>query len=105
MPGYGLRNIQNTVLVKGELPAMYEVIDKYLKSFREIAHLTTENGWVDNATLKFEILEQDEKKALVELNFEEIVMSASGCTINRVECWGKVELQLEGQKVVGVTIL
>lgn len=60
---------------------------------------------MDNATLKFEVLERDEKRVLIEFSFEEIVMSASGCTVNRVECWDKVELQLQGEEVVGVAIL
>lgn len=84
---------------------MYEIIEKYLKSFREIAYLTTENGWVDNATLNFEILEQDEGRAVVELNFEEIVMSASSCSSTFPQHSTRLIVQPEGQEVVGVTIL
>jgi len=36
--------------------SMRAVLDKYLKSFREIVELTVENGWVDNSTLQFSVL-------------------------------------------------
>ena len=85
--------------------SMRAVLDKYLKSFREIVELTVENGWVDNSTLQFSVLEISSEYALLELNFIEIVMSASGCTINREERWGRVKLKLENEAVVEVEVL
>jgi hypothetical protein len=46
-------------------------IKEYLESCRELSQLTTQNGWIDNETLKITVLTQAENTALVDVRFDE----------------------------------
>lgn len=70
-------------------------IDEYLKSARELAQLCSQNGWIDNETLHYELTEQDPSHAVVNVTFDEVVMEGSGCVADRVSCYGKMRLTLD----------
>lgn len=70
-------------------------IDEYLKSARELAQLCSQNGWIDNETLHYELTEQDSNHAVVNVTFDEVVMEGSGCVADRVSCYGKMRLTLD----------
>jgi hypothetical protein len=81
-------------------------IQEYLETCRELSQLTTQNGWIDNETLKINILSQEKNATLVDVRFEEIVMEDAGCFAARVECYGQVRLQLdENGQVMKMEIL
>lgn len=69
-------------------------INEYLKSSRELAQLCSQNGWIDNETLRYELTEQDNDHAVVNVHFDEVVMEGSGCVAARVPCYGKMRLSL-----------
>jgi hypothetical protein len=70
-------------------------IEEYLKSARELSTLCSQNGWIDNETLRYELMEQDDTHAVVNVTFDEVVMEGSGCVADRVSCYGKLRLTLD----------
>lgn len=69
-------------------------IDEYLKSTPKLAQLCSQNGWIDNETLRYELMEQADNHAIVNVTFDEVVMEGSGCVADRVSCYGKIRLVL-----------
>jgi len=81
-------------------------IKEYLENCRELSQLTTQNGWIDNETLKISILTQAENTTLVDVRFDELIMEGAGCLADRVACYGQVRLQLdENEQVTNMEIL
>jgi len=70
-------------------------IEKYLRSCRELSEFCSQNGWIDNSTLILEVLFENDRKAIVDVRFEEIIMEGSGCVAARIPCWGKMVLELD----------
>jgi len=54
----------------------------------------TQNGWIDNESLWFEIRESANDDVVVAVGFVEVIMEESGCVANRRECFGKLRLFL-----------
>ncbi|MBT3197312.1 MAG: hypothetical protein HN842_11655 [Gammaproteobacteria bacterium] len=71
-----------------------DVVAAYLKSCRELSQMTEYNGWIDNSTLQYQIVDEDSEGVTVELSFEEIFTSA--CCEERAERWGRVRLGFNG---------
>ncbi|MCK5719422.1 MAG: hypothetical protein KAH84_05655 [Thiomargarita sp.] len=83
-----------------------ENLRKYLENCRELSELTSQNGWIDNESLEIEIIEQEQNTVTLKVIFKELIMEGAGCLANRLECFGKVQLQLdENGKVVDMKIL
>lgn len=81
-------------------------IHEYLCSCRELAELCTQNGWIDNETLTFQIIEQDKDSLLVSVGFEEIIVEAAGCIGGRRTCQGRVRIALAGDgSISGIKVL
>lgn len=69
-------------------------IDEYLKSTPKLAQLCSQNGWIDNETLNYELMEQGDDQAVVNVTFDEVIMEGSGCVAGRISCYGKMRLTL-----------
>lgn len=54
-----------------------------------LAALCTQNGWIDNDTLWFEVRDD---AATVSVHFEEVVTKGGGCVAKRQPCWGEVRI-------------
>ena len=81
-------------------------IEKYLATCRELTQLCTQNGWIDNDTLRFEVDQQSPAQVTGAVSFEEVVMEGSGCVATRVSCHGRVRLRLdEAGEVKGLELL
>ncbi|HEW98336.1 MAG: hypothetical protein DRR16_14175 [Candidatus Parabeggiatoa sp. nov. 3] len=81
-------------------------IEHYLQTCRELSQLTTQNGWIDNDTLKITILSTEENSVVVEVRFDELIMEGSGCLADRIKCYGQVRLQLdENDHIINMEIL
>lgn len=66
----------------------------------------TQNGWIDNDTLWFEIQSRRTNEVTVAVKFIEILMEGSGCVADRRECFGKLRLRLgENNEIVGVEVI
>ncbi len=81
-------------------------IKYFLETCRELTQLTTQNGWIDNDSLKFDIISKNKDNLLVAVNFDEIIMEGSGCVAGKVACYGQVKLLLnQDEQVIGVKII
>lgn len=79
---------------------------EYLASCRELAQLTTQNGWIDDSTLVVKVLEPTPRGFTAEVRFEEIVMEGSGCVADRKPCFGIVQVRLNADgDVQGIDLL
>ena len=67
-------------------------IQQYLENCRELTGFCTQNGWIDNASLRFEIKSQDAGSARISVEFAEVIMEGAGCVAGRVECFGQLRL-------------
>lgn len=69
-------------------------IQRYLTSCRELAAFCAQNGWIDNNTLDYEILEQDDHHVLAFVQFEEILLEGGGRVAGRIAHQGRLRLAL-----------
>ena len=69
-------------------------LEEYLHQCRELNALCTQNGWIDNDTLRVDILEKNGPNILAAVSFEEILMEGAGCVAGRVSCYGRVRAWL-----------
>lgn len=82
-----------------------ETIDRWLKSNTLISDFCSQNGWIDNDTLRYEVRDRDDRALRVNVYFTEVIMEGSGCVADRVERFGQVELEVDDQdKVVDARI-
>ena len=65
---------------------------EYLNFVPEIAELCTQNGWIDNETIRYDIIEKHGEQLLLAVEFEEIIMEGAGCEADRKPCYGRVRL-------------
>ena len=64
----------------------------YLQTVPTLTKLCTQNGWIDNDTLRYEILEQDENQFLLSIEFEEVIVEGSGCVADHKSCYGRARV-------------
>ena len=70
-------------------------IDRYLLSCRELTAFCSQNGWIDNQSMNYEIIEQNDHHVIAFVQFEEILMEGSGCIAGRIPCQGRLRLTLD----------
>jgi hypothetical protein len=70
-------------------------IERYLLSCRELTAFCSQNGWIDNQSMSYEIIEQNDHHVIAFVQFEEILMEGSGCIAGRVPCQGRLRLTLD----------
>ena len=69
---------------------LQKTVRKYLLTCQEITAFCTQNGWIDNESLEFEIVEQQNNNIIISVKFDEIIMEGAGCIANHVSCFGKL---------------
>lgn len=72
-----------------------EAIRDYLLNCRELNDFTTRNGWIDDDTITFEILEDEPDGSLIMVEFTEVIREEDGNSLDRVPCTGKMRLSLD----------
>jgi hypothetical protein len=82
------------------MPETQAAIQKYLENCRELTQFCTQNGWIDNSSLRFEIKSQDAASALLTVQFAEVVMEGAGCIADRVQCFGQLRLFFDADGIV-----
>ena len=75
-------------------------LETYLAACPELARLTSQNGWIDNATLRIKVLAQGGGWVRAAVQFEEVVMEGAGCVADRKACFGLVRAELNGEGAV-----
>jgi len=74
---------------------LMQYIERYLLSCRELKAFCAQNGWIDNNSLRYEIIEQNDNYVIAFVQFEEILMEGSGCVPGRIPCQGRLWLTLD----------
>jgi len=75
-------------------------IDAWLRSNLLINRFCTQNGWIDDDTLRYEVSRSNDDWTRVNIHFTELVMEGSGCVADRVNCFGQVDLRLDERACV-----
>jgi len=70
-------------------------IERYLLSCRELTAFCSHNGWIDNQSMNYDIIEQNDHHVIAFVQFEEILMEGSGCIAGRIPCQGRLRLTLD----------
>ena len=84
---------------------MSHEIDEYLKNCPELTRLCSQNGWIDNSSLRSEILGESPHEVLLAVYFDEVGMEGSGCVAAIKPCYGRVRAQVDNSgKVLGIQI-
>jgi hypothetical protein len=82
-----------------------ETIDRWLKTSPLLSGFCSQNGWIDNDTLRYEVRSRDDHRLRVNVYFTEVIMEGSGCVADRVERFGQVDLKVDDHdKVVDAQI-
>jgi hypothetical protein len=82
-----------------------EPIERWLKTNTLISRFCSQNGWIDDGTLRYEIRGRDDHRVRVNVYFTEVIMEGSGCVADRVERFGQVDLEVDDQdKVIDAKI-
>ncbi len=76
---------------------------EYLRGAPELPKLCTQNGWIDNDTLRYEILTQRGRQLLLAVEFDEVIMEGSGCVADRKPCYGRIRISQDDKGVYGLT--
>lgn len=74
---------------------MSREIAEYLKVCPELTTLCSQNGWIDNSSLRSEILSKSSHEILLAVYFDEVVMEGSGCVATIKPCYGRVRVQTD----------
>ena len=64
-------------------------------SCRELTSFCSQNGWIDNNTLHYEIIQEDDHQIIAYVQFEEILTEASNQQASRICCQGRLRLLLD----------
>lgn len=83
----------------------HEAIVKLLQNCRELNAFCSQNGWIINDSIRYEILETQPDGLLMYVTFLESVMEGSGCQADQKSCYGRLRLKLnEEGKITGMEI-
>ena len=74
---------------------MMENIERYLMSCRELTAFCSQNGWIDNQSLYYEIIEQNDHHVIALVQFVEVLMEDADCMAGRISCQGRLRLTLD----------
>ena len=80
-------------------------IDDDLRHCPELARLCRLNGWINNDSLRVEVVTESGEYTIANIEFEEIVMQAAGSVAGRVPCYGKVRVHRKYGLPDGIEIL
>lgn len=67
-------------------------IHRFLLRTPALSRFCTQNGWIDDDTLWFEVRDRSAEELHVNVHFHEIIVKGAGCVANRVECYGRVRI-------------
>lgn len=77
-------------------------IEEYLRRCHELSAFCSENGWIDNDTLRWEVTAEQADCIEVTVRFNEVTTQGGGCVARHIECFGRLRLQLSGSgEIIG----
>lgn len=72
-------------------------IDRILKHCNELSAFCSQNGWIINDSIRYEILETCSGSLLIYVTFLESIMEGSGCQADQKPCYGRLRLVMNNQ--------
>lgn len=69
----------------------------YLARCRELAGFCSQNGWIDNQSIDFDIQRRDARELLVAVKFTEVIMKGAGCEARRMPCFARLLLRTDAR--------
>lgn len=69
-------------------------IGNYLSQCRELVAFSDQGGFFESDTISFRIADEQEDSLLLAVQYEEVVMEASGCCATRLDRFGFLRLFL-----------
>ena len=70
-------------------------IEGYLRTCRELNALCSQNGWIDNETLRVDMVEWTGQAVTASVTFDELIMKGgTGCVGRRLPRFGRVRIHL-----------
>lgn len=70
-------------------------IETYLKSCRELTRFCSQDGLIDNASLRYTIMLENGNEVVVEVEFDELLMERSGRLAGKITCCGQLHLYMD----------
>ncbi len=80
-----------------------QAISHLLQNCKELSAFCSQNGWIINESIHYEIIERQPDNLLLYVTFLESIMEGSGCQCDQKSCYGRLRLKLNGQaEIIGV---
>jgi hypothetical protein len=80
-----------------------QAIDDLLQHCKELNAFCSQNGWIIDDSIDYEIIERRPDSLLIYVTFLESIMEGSGCQCDRKPCYGRLRLKLsEAGEIIGV---
>lgn len=73
----------------------HDYIQDFLCRCRELTRFCSENGWIDNNSIAYRILERNEDHMLLAVEFTEVISEGTESAVERVPCFGQLRLDLD----------
>jgi len=70
-------------------------VTSFLENCKELAIFCSQNGWIINESIEYEILERKPDSLLIYVTFLESIMEGSGCQCDQKSCYGRLKLMLD----------
>lgn len=78
-------------------------ITHLLQNCKELNAFCTQNGWIINESIYYEILERKPESLLIYVTFQESIMEGSGCQCDQKSCYGRLLLKLNAKaEIIGI---
>jgi len=80
-------------------------ITHVLQNCKELSAFCSQNGWIINDSIFYEIIERQPESLLIYVTFLESIMEGSGCQCDQKSCYGRLRLKLNAQgEITGVEL-
>ena len=80
-------------------------ITHLLQNCKELSAFCSQNGWIINESIYYEIIERQPESLLIYVTFLESIMEGSGCQCDQKSCYGRLRLKLNDQReIIGVEL-
>lgn len=70
-------------------------IESYLKSCRELSRFCSCNGWIDNDSLHYSVIWENDHEALVDIEFDELLPEDTDNPAGKITCFGQMRMFLD----------
>jgi len=80
-------------------------ITHLLQNCKELSAFCSQNGWIINESIYYEIIERQPESLLIYVTFLESIMEGSGCQCDQKSYYGRLRLKLNDQReIIGVEL-